>query len=200
MFVDSVGSMRGPRPTAKAWFRTTGWPNPVCAAVGAWLALSAFGCGGDRRDQRSDGPGVADSSSYATEPIALRARDIERYLTVMRELRRTGITLPSGADYGRTDGTPFTEWSWSPGAMRILTESDFDVPSLQRVTYSIMLAMAADDGSTAPAESLASPGTITTDAATRRRRSRIIESIRSQPAGNVELVRRYRADIEALHR
>jgi hypothetical protein len=195
--------MHGTRPTATSPIRTNRRPNPVRAVLGSWLVFAALGCGGDLDASRSDSfagiPG-SDSASHGTEPITLRARDVERYLTVMREWRRLGFTGPQPEVLEEGSAIHLAAgWSPGPEAMRILRESDFEVAGFQRVTYSIMLAMAADDR-TGSTDSLVIPGTITADAATRQRSARIVASLRNQPAGNVELVRRYRADIRALHR
>lgn len=160
-------------------------------ALTAWLWLAGVACASEPDEVAHDLQVPADNSGYATEPIALRAGDVERYLTVMRELRRVGLTGTQ-----ERDSTPMT-WAARPEAAHVLAENEFDVPGFRRVAWSIMLAMAADDpGRTGGADSLAARATGTGDGTTPRRS----EAIRSQPAGNVELVRRYRADILALHR
>lgn len=189
------------------------WRFGRCGSGLVLSMLLTMACGGSQ-EAASDDPSLAATSPFTAEPVLLHERDVERFLTVMREFKRLGLETRGGAgDPGASVTGMATAWEANREAMDILRDNDFDIPGFQRVMYSIMLAIAASemDGNSATkmqqgaTQLEAMKGKVPTETyeamkKAQEQATQMTESMLKQPDGNIELVRRFRSDIEALNR
>lgn len=183
---------------------------------GSGLALSllvTMACGGGDKPA-SDAPGAAAAAAvFTAEPVTLREQDVERFVTVMREFKRLGLeTSKSAGDPGSSVTGMASAWGANREAMAILRTNDFDLPRFQQVTYSIMMAMAASEmegksmdtqGSAAQLEAMKGkvpPETYEAMKKAQAQATQMNQSMQNQPEGNIELVKRFKEDIESLNR
>jgi hypothetical protein len=132
----------------------------------------------------------------------------------MREFKRLGLDYEDrvGDDPGASVGNMATAWAANREAMDILRQNNFDLPRFQRVTYSIMAAMAAAELSgneskmkEGEAQLEAMKGKLPPEMYEQMKKAQeqaaqMTQQFMNQPAGNVELVSRFRAELEALNR
>lgn len=185
------------------------------AALG-WLAVSA--CGG--RDAKEAGSTAADSMAAAAqaigsiasmEPLALAESDVEHFVAALEELHHAGLERESRLGTAPSEANQMFEGlSASAEAMGILRKHGFDLSRFQYVGYTVALALAADDAaSSAPQvdEAIAQvekmKGQIPKEQydamlAAAKGASGIVQDLRAQPQGNVDLVRRFRERLEKI--
>lgn len=178
------------------------------------LGMAAAACGGGEPETSpADASSAAAAAGVFTpEPVTLREGDVERFLTVMREFKRLGLETEARGDPGQSVSAMATAWGANREAMDILRQNDFEMVQFQRVAYSIMAALAASEmeGSDAKMQEGAAQLEAMKDKLpkemyeamkkTQEQATQMTQSFMRQPEGNVELVRRFRADIEALNR
>ncbi|HEX9563278.1 MAG TPA: hypothetical protein VF981_04875 [Gemmatimonadaceae bacterium] len=154
------------------------------------------------------------NSAFVAEAVTLTERDVERFITVMRAFRRLGLEYEAdmGDNLGGSVTDMGTSWAANREAMDILGQNGFDVPRFQRVTYSVAMAMAAAE--VAGNESKMKEGEAQLQAMKgklppemyeqmKKAQEQAVQTTRAvlnQPAGNVDLVRRFRPEIDALSR
>lgn len=179
----------------------------------AWLGIALAACGGGEPGASADEASPAAAAAMFTpEPVTLRDGDVERFLTVMREFKRLGLETQGRGDPGESVTAMASAWGANREAMDILRRNDFEMVEFQRVTYSIMAALAASEmeGSGAKMQEGAAQLEAMKDKLpkemyeamkkTQEQATQMTQSLMQQPEGNVELVRRFKADIEALNR
>ena len=126
------------------------------------------------------------------EPTTLTERDVTRYLAVMAELRRSESRLQSDLQ-ADTLGVVINEGALaaSPAAQRIIARQGFaTLEEFHQVAYSIAIALEAAAQGTADAMPM--PDDPEERKAFEEIRAAMGEFSSTQPAGNVELVTRYR--------
>jgi hypothetical protein len=189
-------------------------PN-VASAARALASVSLVlltACGGEETEASNAAPSM--ETAFIAEPVALTERDVERFIAVMKEFRRLGVEYDGkvDTDAGASIRNATTAWSANREAMDILRRNDFDVGRFQRVTHSIMMAAAASEMkgnesnmNAATAQLEAMKGKVAPEMYEQMKKAQeqgmqMRQSAMNQPEGNVELVRRYRDELEALAR
>jgi hypothetical protein len=185
------------------------------------LALSAllFACGGEspEADVADDQASVADAMGPAAEmmtnfqPMMLEERDVERLISVLQEFDRMGMKLGENVGDDPSDiSAAFHGLAANAEAMAILRDHDLDVMQFQRLFMSVMMAAAASEMEGNESDLAAEQAQLEHMKATlppeqyeammnaRKNAEAMMGSIRNQPAGNVELVARYREELEAI--
>lgn len=194
-------------------------PTPLSTAargMACALTILLLACGGRGEDATNDAaPGDAAATSAADTDVvvALTERDMERFLTVMRELKRLGVGYDADAsDPGSAIAGMASAWAANREAMAILQANDLDVVRLQQLTYTIAMAMAASEmeGNAAKMQESAAQieamkGQLPPEMYEQMKQGQeaaeaMTRVLLEQPPGNVELVRRYRAELDALGR
>lgn len=165
---------------------------PICLA---WLALGASEVGA----QASDAAG-GDARPAAVE---LTADDVEGFIAVVGELDgldtevEVGTLEPGTGDWAKLNAQ----------ALAVIERHGFDVERFQVVAYSISLAAAAGeldqggaefDQALAQLEAMKPQLSETQYEAMRKQLVAAAAMLEDQPPGNVALVARYRAELEAL--
>lgn len=156
-------------------------------------------------------PASAQTGSEATTPAAetpaivtLTPQDVERFIAAVTELGELGLRLTgsSAADVAQMT----EEMSTQDEAAAILAKYDFDLPEFRDVGYSVMMAYAAGEledaqiDVTAARDQFAALQGLIPEDQYRMLEQQIAEAqrtIAAQPQSNVELVRTYKALINA---
>jgi hypothetical protein len=181
--------------------------------LASFSLLILLACGGQENDT-SAAAAASGGEAFIPEPVTLTERDVERFIVVMKEFDKLGVEYDArvGDNTDASIRNMGTAWSANREAMAILNRNDFDLGRFQRVTYSIMMAAAAAEMqgnesqmNAATAQLEAMKGKVAPEVYEQMKRAQeqsmqMTQSMMNQPAGNVELVRRYRAEIEALGR
>jgi hypothetical protein len=174
-------------------------------------------CGGGEKPATDDAAAAAAGTTAATvftgQPVALAEQDVEGFLTVMREFKRLGLETRRDSDDPMSSvGAMATAWGANREAMAILRDNDFDIPRFQQVTYSVMMAMAASemDGNSGNAQASAAqleamkgkvpPAQYEAMKKALEQSTQMVEAMSKQPEGNIELVKRFKEEIDALSR
>lgn len=170
-----------------------------CAFLSLLIAVGMSGCGDGVVPEPSPEQ-VATQPTDTTppipisqrEPTTLTERDVTRYLAVMAELRRSESRLQSDLQ-ADTLGVVINEGALaaSPAAQRIIARQGFaTLEEFHQVAYSIATALEAAAQGTADAMPM--PDDPEERKAFEEIRAAMGEFSSTQPAGNVELVTRYR--------
>jgi hypothetical protein len=165
------------------------------------------------------GPAFAQSAAESTaaptlggvqtpQPVTLETDDIERFIATMGKLKNLGVNV---AEQSQSDPTGMTEMNTAlqanADAVLVLEDNGFDITSFQRVGYSVMVAYAADELENADAEiSMAKQqlaalkGQMSPEqyAMIERQMLGATSMLENQPPGNVDVVRPYKRQIDAV--
>lgn len=167
------------------------------------VVLGVTACGDGSPPQEAAAPPAADSAPPPVPvsrraPAPLTERDVERYLAVLEDLARSGERVRADL-LADTLGITLNEGAFaaSPAAQRIVLRHDFrDLEHFHQTAYSIAAAL---QGPVSPAALDAMP--LPEDPEERKAiediRAAMGEFVSTQPAGNAELVARYRTRILA---
>jgi hypothetical protein len=171
-------------------------------------------CGGGS-DSAGDSAAASAQVALAAvpEPVKLDENDVEHWIAAAGELKALGVGLQEKQGDSPTDLTAtMISWHTNREVMAVLRKHEFDLPRFHRVTYSVMMAAAADGLSRQGAEMEKAKVQLEAMKATlskemyesmKKQQEQAMELTRqvmNQPEGNVELVRRYRERIEAIAR
>ncbi len=185
------------------------------------LALSAllFACGGETPEAGADDAQatVADAMAPVADmiqnfqPMKLEERDVERFISVLQEFERMGVKLNENVGENPSDiSSVFQGLGANAEAMAVLRDHDLDVMKFQQLGMSVMMAAAASELGDQSPDMAAEQARLEEMKATlppeqyeammsaRKNAEAMMVSIQNQPAGNVELVARYRDQLEAI--
>lgn len=188
------------------------------AAWGA-VVVTIVGCGG-RADTEPQNEAPADSlaaamqavgSMASMQPVTLSESDVEHFVAALEDLNRAGVRHESRLGADPSEATQLAEGlRGSAEALGILQKHGFDLPRFQVVSYTVALAIAAEDADgSAPnvdeaiAEVEKMKGQLPREQyeamlAAAKSASGIVQDLQAQPAGNVALVKRFRERIERI--
>lgn len=189
--------------------------GPVARAIVASALCLVSACGGSGDSSSDAVPATPESVALATipEPVQLAAADVEHFIAAAGEMKALGVDLDKNRADNSSDLTAtMTAWQSNSEVMAILRKHEFDLQRFHRVTYSIMMAVAADEMGKQGGEmekakaqldamkSQMSPEMFETMKKSQEQAMGMSKQVMNQPAGNVELVRRYRERIDAIGR
>lgn len=182
------------------------------------LAIIACGGGVERTDDSAAASadslaafGQSVGTSGSLEPVALTESDVEHFVGALEELQATGLRYESRLGSDPSDATSLAEgFRGSAEAMAILRKHGFDVPRFQVVSYSVALAMVADQAAAsapevneAVAQVEKMKGQIPKEQydamlAGAQSAAALSQDMQKQPAGNVDVVKPFRERLERL--
>jgi hypothetical protein len=171
-------------------------------------------CGGGSESSADASSAAASAQvtlSAVPEPLKLSENDVEHWIAAAGELKALGVGLQEKQGDSPTDLTAtMISWHTNREVMAVLRKHEFDLPRFHRVTYSVMMAAAADGMSQQSGEMEKAKVQLEAMKATmskemyemmKKQQDQAMEltkQVMNQPEGNVELVRRYRERIEAI--
>ena len=185
------------------------------------LALSVLllACGGETPEVATDDAQVAVADAMAPvadmiqnfQPMELEERDVERFISVLQEFDRIGVKLDEKVGENPSDiSRVFQGLGANAEAMAVLRDHDLDVTTFQQLGMSVMMAAAASELKDESPDMAAQQAQLQEMKATlppaqyeammnaQKTAEAMMGSIMNQPAGNVELVTRYRDQLEAI--
>ncbi len=139
------------------------------------------------------------------KPVKLTEHSVERFINAAKELSQLGkdVNLDASKGAGFLQGVTL-----SADALEILDDHDFEPIEFQRVGYSIGMAMAAGDmtaedraemkKSQEKLESMKGMLTAAQYEAMKQQMTGAMSMFNDQPEGNIELVAKYRAQLEGI--
>jgi hypothetical protein len=140
------------------------------------------------------------------DPIELTDRDVTGFIKLASELQQLGVEFDAET-MGQSPST-LQALQGRQRAMDILNSADFDLERLQSVGYSVALAIAAldqdmDEMQQQMAQMEAMKSQMTPEqwammSAGMGMAVKMMEQMQNQPAGNIELVRKHRAELDQL--
>lgn len=175
------------------------------------ILVAVVGC--SQQTEKTEAPdntdesksGVSVTLGQVPEPVKLTERSVERFISAAKELSQLGKNV----DLDASKGAGFMQGvTLSADALEILNGHDFEPTEFQRVAYSIGLAMAAADMTAEDRASMkksqekleSMKGTLPAAQyeAMKQQMTGAMNILNHQPEGNVELVAKYRKQIEGI--
>ncbi len=187
-------------------------PRPRLFAI---MTLALAACSGSADSATDEGNAAATPGATAAlatmNPITLSESDVEHFVAALEDLQRVGVRQEKRLGADPSDARQMAEGlRGSAEAMAVLERHGFDLVRFQTVGYSIGLAAAAAesgrsagsmDSAVANLEKM--KGQLPKEqyeamAASLKSAGAIVEDLSKQPAGNVDLYRRYRERLERI--
>ncbi len=180
------------------------------------LTLAACSGGEDTAKEPADpaataaaAAGQAAATFGALDPITLSESDVEHFVAALEDLQRAGVRHESRLGSDPSEARQMAEGlRGSSEALAIIQKHGFDLARFQTVGYSLGLAAAASEaaGSAPKMDSALAnlekmKGQLPKEqydamVASLKATGGIVEDLQKQPAGNVELYKRYRERLE----